>query len=333
MGARLVVVGWIATLALWMVACNGEPDTGSETHWGNEPQLPELGPPGNGDCELEPEELLLDLREWIGLADGLIIGDVVSVEPALEVGWAPVVPEGQSQIVEGDQCERIQNAFAVELENISGYLHDQELPDEMTVYFGWSFMLALPPEVSPWTDEEGVDWPDEEVGIFEGMRIGGLIFHEPVITDRWSFRIAPDMDRRLFLVDDDQITHQEAQYSYCSYSGPVDQIEALGESGLLAELAALDAEGSLYVAPEDRLWSVHGHAIYDEDPPRLPAPSHWVAECQLPDEAFPDDYCFDDSDCDGGDICVAGDCVGCMSDADCGPGEICGEVGQCISED
>ena len=114
---------------------------------------------------------------------------------------------------------------------------------------------------------------------------------------------------------------------------PVAEIEALGEAGLLAELETLDGEEPLFVEPGERKWSVHGHPGYDEEPPRLPGATSWVAECQLPADSFPDDYCFGDEDCSNGQTCLGGVCVSCASDADCGPGQICDGQGQCVEED
>ena len=312
----------------------GNPDTDSETHWG----LPNHDSiPGDNDCPSLPEdEREYELDEWVGTADGMIIGDVVKVEPALDLGWTSLSVSDNSQLRTAEDCKAIHRAFSVKLDNIRGVLHDHDLPDEKVSHFGWEAWASMPDDQRPDIDEDGVHWPTDGIGIGEGMRIGGLVSEEPKLTNRWSFRMSPYELRPLFEVEDDEIVHQAHAFDVehvCKPIPPLETIEALGESELLSKLDDFQQQDQLFVDPEERRWSVRGFGGYDEEPPRLPSPGSWVGECELEPQDDPRD-CQDDSDCPDDLECSGGECVECMQDSDCDStaGEIC-TAGECIEPD
>ena len=332
---RWRVLIWGAVVLLLWTGCGdpSSPDTDSETHWGDGSQLPDLaGESDEGDCEPLPEEdRILELDEWVGTADGVLYGDVVEVKPALDVGYSPHGDDDTSPIYDASECESVDFGFAVTLENLSGYLHDHDLPDELTIHFGTSYYSALVSEHRPDIDEDGVHWPEENVGIGPGMRIGGLVFEEPKLSGRWSFGVRQGGVNVVHqVVDGGLVVSKPRQFdegASCRHQEPREVLEELGESGLLDELESLDASGELYVASEDRTFAVHGHPVYDEEPYGLPYAGYWFADCHLDDGP---DECSGDGDCADGQ-CTGGECVECVDDAGCEPGAICHE-GECVTE-
>lgn len=306
------------------------PDTDSETHWGDGTQLPDLEGQTDGDCEALPEdEQILELDEWIGGADGILYGDVVKVEPALDVGHSPHGDDDTSPLYEASECKDVSFGFSATLENLRGYLHDHDVPDELTMHFGTSYYTTLVDEHKPDIDENGVHWPEQDVGIGAGMRIGGLVFEEPKLSGRWSFGGQyPDANIMHQIVGGEIVVPKPRQFdegAECRRQQPREQLEELDESGLMDELESLDASGELYVEPEERTWAVHGHPRYQEEPYGLPYAGYWFADCYLDDGA---DECSGDDDCADGS-CMAGECVECVDDAGCEPPAIC-EGGKCV---
>lgn len=251
------------------------------------------------------------------------------MEPALDIGYSSQGDGGP--VYDASECEEIRDGFKVTLENIDGYFHDKDVPDELTVHFRWGALSAFSSEHRPDIDEDGVHWPQEgEMGIGPGMRIGGQFVEEPVWTERWAIRVG-DPSPMMYQVIDDEIIIQEERPEFgrsTCREEPYDELEALGESGLLAKLEALDADGELYIEPGERALSVHESPLYDEDPPRFPSSGVFVAYCILPDDG--EDECADDGDCGDG-YCMAGECVECVDDDGCEPGTVC-DGGQCVEE-
>ena len=302
--------GFLGVALLLAAGCSSVDDDGAEsTNQDNEERasLPAFeANGGEGDCVVGYNEKTI--KEWLQAGDGLIIGTVESVEPALDPGWVRNPPDDfdEERLRNPDECDEMRYGFKVELKDLEGYLHDSDLPDTETMYFGYSHRFLFPTDTLPDIDDDSVTWPDSTQQIEEGMRIGGLAHEDGGETQRWSLLMSGTQP--IFEVTNGDIEYQEigfAEYEYCGYFPPFDEIESLGESGLLDEIDAFD-QGDLYIDSEERDWT---SLPRNQAPNWNPGP--WVAACHIDglwdDEDDPD--CLEDADCDGPEVCSGGECV------------------------
>ena len=258
--------------------------------------LPPLGGGDSADCEYLGE---MSIKEWIQSADGLVVGEIQEIEPALELGYDS---QNDFELKTVEECPgEIDYAFRVTLGDLEGYLHDKDdLPDTLDVYFGYFYLQYFHWDMRPEITPEGIEWPDDDYEMVEGMRIGGSLFENKDL-ERWSFL---RVQRPMFQVIEGALAFQGGMRDEpCGYGPPTEDIEDLGYPGLISEINDWESEGELFTEPEER-----GHA---DDTQFL---SSYVGLC-LPEDWGEDggdeEYeCQTSRDCPEDQTCSLGECTG-----------------------
>ena len=274
------------------------------------PRLPGAGSSGGsfGDhCEFYG---YLTLREWLNEPDGMVIGTIKEIEPDLTKGYSG----SNNELQTASECEgEITNVFRVQLGDLEGILHDNEgLPETIDIHFGHSFKQQFDSEMMPEVTDDEVIWPDDQHRLQEGMRIGGRVYQEHKITERWSMISSPVNVRPFFQVlESGEIEFQPMEYGpgTCGAWPPVEKISDLGEEGVINRISELDAEGKL-----SSDYDVDSWVSDDYDPEH--AFSGWVGlwfgGCNpgnIGGDNDDDIECYDFEDCGESETCQGNECV------------------------
>lgn len=241
----------------------------------------------------------LSLKDWIQTGDGLVFGTIEKVEPALDIGYTDM--QGyEKRVRDSEECNGIEYSFKIHLKNVKGYFHDQDVSESLTVHIGYGYHERW--TTQPKVTANEVIWPEGELKIEPGMRIGGLLFQEQ-LTGRWGFGLKEE--EPIFQVIQDKTYVQKGGDvgNPCGPGVPVSFVESLSESALLEEIAILDVDSGLYVKREDRNLSQKEVSVN-----RMYRAGNWLGSCLVTPINEPGDQCTDNAGCDDGLVCIYGFC-------------------------
>lgn len=246
----------------------------------------------------------LDIVEWIGLADGLIFGEVVDIAPMKDVGWRQDVESGTSRVAEGEECDEIVGGFSIKLQNLQGYLHDADVPEEMEMVFGHGYGDMFLVEHMPTVEDEMVSWPDDKRKIEEGMVIGGLAFYNQML-DRWTFQQKFNQPIFQIRTEEGLIFQEITDLSFVCLPPPKDQLRGVDADELISMIEKKEAD--LFVEQDERRLTT---PVEEEEDFGVVGWSRWMGLCRTGDEVMEtkEIECQTQRDCEFGEACVEGDC-------------------------
>jgi hypothetical protein len=258
---------FLCILAILSISCSSEANNATPTH--TEQQLPPIDITADIECQADAKgATYLSLQDWVKKGDGIVVGTIKSVEPAIGLGYT-AVPEGQSmqQRIKGpSECKSIRNAFKVTLENVGGYLHDETISDEIDIYFG----STTGSRFDGVTVRNGqINWPNNTPIFERGMVVGGLVYKSNIV-DRWSFR--PSLEMPIFEIPKNQgLQFQEMvgeADTECLKWPPLNKLTELSKGELLTRINDLASQNRLWTKRENRDWA------------RDSGISDWVGGCE-----------------------------------------------------
>lgn len=273
------------------------------------PRLPTLHI-DDADCEKSGVELTL--QDWVHKGDALVVGEIIEIAPALDIGW-PIVRDTEQdpseRVYSKNECEEIQDALRIRMRIIAGYFQDIDLLDTVDIYFGASDGHLLANPLAPMVSESGVTWPQGQTpSLALGMTVGGLIYYNPMVK-RWSF--GPGQRMPIFEVLGGKIRFQSLDrplVKRCGEWPPIRELDGMSVDDLRTEIRKLDSQNKLNTPVSERDWSIQR----DLDR-QVSGVASFVGSCvtktylEKREQAEHAD-CSQDRDCDAGTHCQSGTC-------------------------
>ena len=235
--------GWmLGIFVLWMTAlgCDHQDDSVLNNVQEKEETTVDTNLPpleGQFDCEEPGFELVFE--DWLQSGDGMVVGEVEKIEPALDIGRTVLPVDGGSdedRIKGAEECVEIRNGYRLQLTNTRGFFHGgEDVPDGLALYFG-STIATMFPGRAPHIENGEITWPNGEPVLYEGMVIGGLVYHNEIV-DRWSFR--PGLGQPIFEIADNGLVFQETVRDRCGPSPPIESMTGLTREELETETVTI----------------------------------------------------------------------------------------------
>lgn len=244
-----------------------------------------------GRCKQETREV--DVSTWVEAADAIVIGTVVDISPANDLGYV-ALSDYPRKVIPGDECVGISGGFRIVLDDVTTLAGEEMSRVEIRIGMRRGWALDSTPTVS-----ETVEWPPGARGRIEmGMRIGGALYH---IEEYGFYSFESAAFQPFFAIENDVIAFQEMKGCLrVNLIPPISGLSGLTIEEFTEAIQTAEAE----IIEYDREGNPLRNALDLYTPlEKFERRQRWFSSCRPRDWQEPVGECRVDADCPFDHLC------------------------------